>query len=85
VRDAFAGEQAAIERRIHDELRRALMTVAIVGDAVAVRCPSETIAQSARELHCATSGADTDLVRVTARQRPVAVAGDLRLARPAAA
>jgi hypothetical protein len=47
------------------------MTVGIVGAGVAVRCPSETIAQSARELHCATSGSDTDPVRATVRQRAV--------------
>jgi phosphate transport system protein len=79
VRAAFATELAAIETRIHADLKSAVLTLTLVADAVTgpMSVWSEAIAQRARELRGASSSADADLVAITARQAPVA--GDLRL------
>jgi phosphate transport system protein len=79
VRATFAGELAGIETRVHDELRRAVLALSIVTDAV--RGPmsvwSSAIRDRSRELDAASATLEADLVGVTARQAPVA--GDLRL------
>jgi phosphate transport system protein len=79
MRAAFASELAAIETRIHVDLKSAVLTLAIVADAVTgpMSVWSEAIAKRARELRRASSSAEGDLVAITARQAPVA--GDLRL------
>jgi phosphate transport system protein len=79
MRAAFASELAAIETRIHADLKSAILTLTIVADAVTgpMSVWSEAIAQRAHELRRASSRADADLVAITARQAPVA--GDLRL------
>src|ERR1700757_1456193 len=79
MREMFAGQLAAIERGIHDAMRRAVMTLAIVADAVhgPMSVWSEAIVTSAADLRRVAAGADSELLAVTARQAPVA--GDLRL------
>ena len=79
MRDTFAGELGAAEKAVHEIVRRAVMTLTIVADAVQgpMSVWSRAIAQSGRELRAESSRADAQLIQITARQAPVA--GDLRL------
>jgi phosphate transport system protein len=78
VRDAFTGRLDAIERRVHDAVRRAVMALTIVADAVdgPMSVWSDAIAESGRELHGTCAAIETDLVGIAACEGPVA--GDLR-------
>jgi phosphate transport system protein len=79
MREAFTAELTAIEERLDSALGRAVVTLASVADAVVdpTAKGSQAVAWSALQLRCASRGADTDLVTITARQAPVA--RDLRL------
>jgi phosphate transport system protein len=79
VREAFARQLAELEQRIDGELAHAIAALGEIADAV--HDPSgemiEAIAQSGQRLKRESHRIDADLVRITARQAPVA--SDLRL------
>ncbi len=78
MRTAFAGQLAEVEHRIHVHLKRAVLTLADVAEAVIDANPerTEAIARDGHQLRLASRRIDSDLVTITARQAPVA--SDLR-------
>ena len=79
MREAFARQLARVEQRIHDELVRAAVTLAIIADAITdpTAEKAQAIAEHGRRLRQASHSLDSQLVAITARQAPVAT--DLRL------
>jgi phosphate transport system protein len=79
MREAFAKQLAGLEQRIDGELGRAVVTLAIIADAITDPTTenAEAIAEHGRRLTQASHSLDAELVTVTARQTPVA--SDLRL------
>jgi phosphate transport system protein len=79
MREAFARQLAGVEQRIHDELARAAVTLAIIADAITdpTAEKAQAVAEHGRRLRQASHSLDSQLVTITARQAPVAT--DLRL------
>jgi phosphate transport system protein len=79
MREAFARQLAGVEQRVHDELGRAAVTLAIIADATTdpTAEKAQTIAEHGQRLRQAGQSLDAQLVTITARQTPVAT--DLRL------
>ena len=70
VREAFAGQLAALEARLEDAFEQAWLTLGALADGVSAPTAEQAaaIGRSAQELCDVSRGADRDLVIVTARQ-----------------